>query len=623
MKHEPISTDENGSVSVGPKIDPPSPRAARTAHEKRVADDMKCLAASDEESWSDLSDLDRLRLDPAQMTSDKDLFGDVLDLAQSMQSLRSGGYWPNTRAMDVDAAKDADRFFRENAAMEAMIAREPELLRLIVANRRLLANRTAEVERLGGLDIYLRSELVRRRMSAEGWRYLMSKASLPIYSVLYEARLSRDAMRAGSKFHRDFVELVHRHAERDVSIDDLNAAARKTEQQFEAELRSDRDDGNASPPLRESAETLERRLGLQIGLMAEELAAADDDDVEIIEALRLELKGLSRAAYLGAGMNAAGQIVLPDGAALAVALDRSDISKDESAGAALKVLAASIEDAADEMIVPSEPDQQTLWQWPTSSEDREVERAKQRRSLGLGAIAAKTGFFGFEYTPAAPPFAYMPLRPDHAGESVSGPIDPKDIARFEVGVGMLYILSKAEESPILGRGHALMLPPHTSIEWYGQKLGWSEASLRRIRPFGDCANPETITAAGDFDKLMEALRGVVELRLREMLARNPTHKLSDPECYGEAVEDLARWWYFILLARHNLLLFDKLRDDCFLHGVHGPDFVIEGGRPVFGKAHFVIMAFQAAKFEPSQSDEELKSNPKTKGLRRRVDHLLK
>ena len=124
------------------------------------------------------------------------------------------------------------------------------------------------------------------------------------------------------------------------------------------------------------------------------------------------------------------------------------------------------------------------------------------------------------------------------------------------------------------------------LSWHGRTLGWSETEILSLTAFGSPAKPETVTPTGDAAGLIDALRGVVRLRVAELVQKVPGHFLSHPtagaERQKEAVEDLARYWLFVLLARHDQAGFDLLYTDGFFHGIHGPDFVVDGS----GKADF-------------------------------------
>jgi len=94
---------------------------------------------------------------------------------------------------------------------------------------------------------------------------------------------------------------------------------------------------------------------------------------------------------------------------------------------------------------------------------------------------------------------------------------------------------------------------------------------------------------GDGRMLANAMRGVARLRLAELAQRVPGHFLADAKHGAErreqAAEDLARYWIFVLLARHDQAGFDLMFEDGFFQGVHGPDFVVDAsGVADFGSA---------------------------------------
>lgn len=191
-----------------------------------------------------------------------------------------------------------------------------------------------------------------------------------------------------------------------------------------------------------------------------------------------------------------------------------------------------------------------------------------------------------------PPFCFMGFRlqPDlKAREGQEGPIEPVDLSRLEIGDGQWKAATLPGPSRILGQSHSLMLPPHSRLGWYGRTLGWSETDIRALGGFGSPAKPETVTPKGDGVKLADAMRGVAALRLSELAQKVPGHFLADakagPERRAEAVEDLARYWIFVLLARHDQAGFDLMFEDGFFQGVHGPDFVVDAsGVADFGRA---------------------------------------
>ena len=186
------------------------------------------------------------------------------------------------------------------------------------------------------------------------------------------------------------------------------------------------------------------------------------------------------------------------------------------------------------------------------------------------------------------PFTFVAFRrhPDLSSrEGLEGAIEPVDLSRIELGEGDWVVSQMPGFSPVLGANHPLMLPPHSSLAWYGRKLGWSETEIRGLSAFGSPARPETITTKGDVKKLVDAMRGVARLRVDELAQKVPGHHLAkkdDQELRDEAVEDLARWWIFILLARHRQADFELLLPK-FFHNVQAPDFALmEDGTMNFG-----------------------------------------
>lgn len=182
------------------------------------------------------------------------------------------------------------------------------------------------------------------------------------------------------------------------------------------------------------------------------------------------------------------------------------------------------------------------------------------------------------------------LHPDlTARQGREGPIEPVDLSRLEIGDGQWKAANLLGPSSVLGQSHPLMLPPHSSLAWYGMTLGWSETDIRSLGGFGSPAKPETVVPKGDGRMLADAMRGVARLRLAELAQREPGHFLADAKHGAErreqAAEDLARYWIFVLLARHDQAGFDLMFEDGFFHGVHGPDFVVDAtGVADFGSA---------------------------------------
>lgn len=100
--------------------------------------------------------------------------------------------------------------------------------------------------------------------------------------------------------------------------------------------------------------------------------------------------------------------------------------------------------------------------------------------------------------------------------------------------------------------------------------------------------PETITASGDVHLLLKALRLNVKNQIDgfESWFSDPKRKpykdredyyfIRSPGAKKFFVESFARYWLFILLARHKQECFDKALGNQFFHGVIGPDFEVRG-----------------------------------------------
>lgn len=237
-------------------------------------------------------------------------------------------------------------------------------------------------------------------------------------------------------------------------------------------------------------------------------------------------------------------------------------------------------------------DPSDLANWP--SDNMQVRRIAPglARSTGLSRSTFAKPFTMWRPSMDPPPFCFMGFRlqPDlEAREGQEGPIEPVDLSRLEIGDGQWKAATLPGPSRVLGQSHPLMLPPHSRLGWYGRTLGWSETDIRALGGFGSPAKPETVTPKGDGAKLADAMRGVAELRLAELAQKVPGHFLGDakagPERRAEAVEDLARYWIFVLLARHDQAGFDLMFGDGFFQGIHGPDFVVDAmGVADFGSA---------------------------------------
>lgn len=258
---------------------------------------------------------------------------------------------------------------------------------------------------------------------------------------------------------------------------------------------------------------------------------------------------------------------------------------------------ASLEEGDGEVLPPvgeGAPafDPSDLTNWP--SDNMAVRRIAPglARSTGLSRSTFDRPFTMWRPSTESPPFCFMGFRlqPDiSARQGREGPIEPVDLSRLEMGDGQWKAATVPGCSRILGQSHPLMLPPHSRLEWYGRTLGWNETDIRSLGGFGSPAKPETVIPKGDGRMLADAMRGVARQRLAELVQRVPGHFLADATVGAErreqAAEDLARYWIFVLLARHDQAGFDLMFGDGFFQGVHGPDFVVDAsGVADFGGA---------------------------------------
>ncbi|MBS7671539.1 hypothetical protein [Croceicoccus gelatinilyticus] len=602
------ASETNGSKG-NQKADKSRSYRLRRAYAEDVAG---AIGSSDPAFVEALIEIDRCKLDPAKLSLSGS-FEDRLNSAVSfIQSYRGSAFYPNSRELDYDPARDADRRFRENSAVEKMVSSEMDLLRLIVANAAVASAIQSKADEHLRLQAVLETELSRRRTLAEGWRYQLPKAVLPLYSALHVGKIGRDKCRSGSSFMREFIDLVARHAAEGVTRADLVEACEITAEQFEQELRS-------AQPADGSSETftdLQARLERELDRIGEELQAIDQDDAEGVEQLQAEMRALTKVSALGGGIDAAGRIQFKDALALMERLGESQSAASGKTERSTNGMAAD----PDETPLPSP---EVVANWPTSIEDPRVVEAMTVRTTGFGSTPSSEPFVGYLFNARPAPFSFVPMRHAEARKVTSGVLEPADLVRIEVPKGLFKVEQLDGHSPVLGRGHQLMLPPHASAEWYGQQLGWGEQDLRKIQPFGNAGSPDSISTSGSVEKLEEALAGVASLQLRKLITAQPEHLLADSTMFNEAVQDLARWWMFVLFARHCSRNFEIVMPGAMFHGVHGPDFVIEDGRPVFGDSHFRIQDPMILMREGQFTDKEIVDSGRGERRRRRIGVLAK
>ena len=230
-------------------------------------------------------------------------------------------------------------------------------------------------------------------------------------------------------------------------------------------------------------------------------------------------------------------------------------------------------------------------EWPVKRLAPEVQGIIKDRSHGFNRSVGNGGpFDGWAYTPERHPFSFAPLRANVESQAASGPLRPLDMNRLESTQVHYQIEIRVGRSEILGMGHELMLPPSSSLDWYAGQLGWQEVQIRHIRSFGEPWNPSSVKPAGDIQALLELMRGNADLQLRKLMTVRPddffTNTGEGASRLAEATEDLARWWLFVLLARHDPDGFDLQLGAAFFHGVEAPDFVLaKDGTAVFGPSY--------------------------------------
>lgn len=212
------------------------------------------------------------------------------------------------------------------------------------------------------------------------------------------------------------------------------------------------------------------------------------------------------------------------------------------------------------------------------------------RSTGLSRSTGALPFASWQPITDRPPHCFMGFRrqPDLSERNgVEGPIEPADLARIELPTGPYRGAIVNGISPVLGQPHAAMLPPHSRLSWYGERLGWSTEESAELTKFGSPADPESISTDGNIRLLVDAFRGVAAKRIFHLRVMDPAHFLAvhrHDKARAEAAEDLARWWLFVLVARHRQAEFDAVLPGHFFHGVHGSDFIIDDdGAADFGR----------------------------------------
>lgn len=242
--------------------------------------------------------------------------------------------------------------------------------------------------------------------------------------------------------------------------------------------------------------------------------------------------------------------------------------------------------------------------WPRSRSDPRVVAAELTRSQGFNmSVSAEQPFAGWVYTPAERPFSHVPMRAVVLADRPQGELTAIDTSRLELPNQMYEATIVDGRSRILGLGHHLMLVPHGSLEWYAEQLGWEHEKKCKITAFGNPMKPSTLRASGDAALLMGMLIDNVELRLKKIPQEYNDGFFNDINRLFAAKIDLARWWAFVLLARHDPEVFEPVFGPGFFHGVEAPDFFLDSkDNAVFGPSHIRLAM-------PQISEIEKKRNP--------------
>lgn len=259
--------------------------------------------------------------------------------------------------------------------------------------------------------------------------------------------------------------------------------------------------------------------------------------------------------------------------------------------------------------------------WPMSRSDKLIAEADMLRSNGFNmSVDSKAPFAGWAYTDARHPFSHMSTRALVVYDESEPELRSVDLSRLEMP-SKTYSASIVDgRSHVLGLGHDLMLVPHGMLDWYADQLGWQEVRKRRIAPFGNPMEPSSLRPAGDASLLMEMLRCNADLHLRRLTQERPDGFFDDALRLEEATEDLARWWVFVLIARHDPDMFEPVFGPGFFHGVEAPDFFLNiDAMSVFGPSHIRLSMPKIDALEAGEDpDSAVSSSIYAKNLRRRI-----
>lgn len=599
----PAVSDSQGGP---PPMTASEQRAQRRGRRRRIEELAKAMNMDDEETKRLLALIAELMPDPSKMSTAEHV-GDRLKHALDDLRVRHPKLIFTRKTRSPLDITDRRRFFTDNPDFASLLDNEEDILRALMVNDRARAGYERWVDEHDAVRSMLLQELVKRQTLNEQWRHLLPKSMLPIYSMIFAAGVRAKDVQINSRLFNRMRDLLVEWSDGEVDKEKLSTAAERTEEEFISAIKADEtDQGSPDDSFAGCKERLRTALA-QACADIENLEASDAKYSVVAEARR-RVDHLTRAVDYDAGLDVMGRLVFASvdswiharaprghGANLC---EEHDVSRAPADHIRDSEFDSSTENQTEKQQEETLPpvDSKTLAFDPATLDQRPSENLQLRRisadlprSTGLSRSTFDKPFTMWRPSIDPDPFCFMGFRlhPDlTAREGKEGPIAPVDLSRMEIGKGQWKAATLTGPSKVLGLSHPLMLPPHSRLSWYGEALGWPEDNIRALSAFGCPARPDTVIAEGDAVMLADAMRGVADLRLAELARNAPNHFLSHAERGAarrrEAAEDLARYWIFVLLARHHQDGFDRLFDDGFFHGIHGPEFAVDAS----GQANF-------------------------------------
>lgn len=486
------------------------------------------LGIDDEVAAALAEQVELLRPNAERMSTSEDVAERLLHAIEGPFGSRNKLIKPRGTASDCDLANADGKRDLTKSPLGDILKSEHDLLYALIINEQMKGCFEARAAQHDSLTRMLRAEFVRRHHLHETWRHMVPKRFLPLIAALIAADVKYDDIKANSAL--------------------LNALLKAI-----ADWYKDRNGKDVA--LKDAAETgLTGTKALQ--------AAAQKTGEELLAVMRESFADTRPAEEVPAPPSRLTQASTPT--------EQQPAGPDFESGPKTAISKDATISLQDRNAVPS-----------SDAEWREV-LARAPRSTGLSRSIYDRPFAGWadhRDRDGDDPRTYIPLRyqPDLSSrEGKEGPIEPADLARIEVGPGPWRMVKRIDICD-LGTAHALMLPPHSSLRWYGEELGWSAADCDKLSGFGSPARPYTVTANGNIDLLMKAFRLHAERRVKEISrqAEGSSAPAGQARATKYVIEQLSPYWLFVLLARHRQDQFCNLLGEKFFHGVLGPDFVLQ------------------------------------------------